>query len=396
MLLARNRDARKLVTSITFTRQDVDFTQEELDELGKDLQEDLDEISKALRAQGIEIDEGKMKIKWVLEGVYRFLSHIQTLVIRTPEANIPLQSNWANARLPPLAFLTHSLKTLFIPTWESMEHNFRARNVVWVLVFCTGLRFATLCCIFDQNDFKYLTEFSSAFSGLAQVRKLALGVHFSATQPIETYWSTAVGEQWLGGNKKSQAIFYLLKVTRNLQCLEIDSMPSVQEEEETVVNFSCLSALRSSYHSLESIRLFGLGINQVDPEEAKANTNFALFKKLKAMSLDVVLLLILARIPVIKFPPGLKLLRVPYYNTKSTAHEDLELAHAFGVRSFPSLEEVIVPSGPTLRNGTVSDSDGYKRRWLQGRRELEKAEIFRSGKVKLRIVEPGEFSKYDH
>ena len=98
--------------------------------------------------------------------------------------------------------------------------------------------------------------------------------------------------------------------------------------------------------------------------------------------------------PEISFPSGLKVLCIPYYDVFQAVQEDLELARALKVRSFPSLEAVVIPSKGIVRNGYLEDTDEFKKRWLEGRRELEKAEVFQSGKVELRPIEPGESSEY--
>lgn len=380
LLLARNHDSGKFVRSITLVHRAVMITREEQAEIRKNWPEIID----AIRAQGISFERSE-GFEYAVEGVYRFLPNIQTLVIGEPAFNIPL-------RPAPLPFLSHSLKKLFIPMWSDGKIVLKARNVVWILVFCTGLRSATLCCIFDQNDFKYLAEFSDAFSGLSQIRKLALGVDFSVNESIQRYWDAAVGKQWIGGNKMSQAVFYLLKVTKDLQCLEINCSSSVQQEKHSI-NFSCLLALRGSCFSLESLRLFGLGINLADPEEYKANTKFSLFVRLRVIYMDALMLAILKGFRDLEFPPGLRVVRIPYYDPYSI-HEDLELARVLKVRSFPNLEAVVVPSTSVIKTGAHADSEEFKKHWFEGRRELEKAEVFTSGKVKLRLVEPGETSEY--
>lgn len=103
--------------------------------------------------------------------------------------------------------------------------------------------------------------------------------------------------------------------------------------------------------------------------------------------------MLLSRLPEIHLPHDLKVIFLPYYYDQ-TIKEDLELIQSFKIRSYPSLESVIVPSALILRNGTTSDSDDLRKLWFEGRRELQKAEIFQSGKVKLRFVEPGECSEY--
>lgn len=165
-------------------------------------------------------------------------------------------------------------------------------------------------------------------------------------------------------------------------------------DQKSNVNFSCLSALRSSYLSLTSIRLLRVAVNHSDPEDRKASSNFSHFQKLLIMSFDAGIVLLLARSLDIILPPGLKVINIPYYYSQLTIREDMELARFLMVRSYPGLKMAVVPSSPILRDGVASDSDDFKKLWLEGRRELEKAEVFQSGKVKLRILELGESSEY--
>lgn len=381
--LARNPDSGKLVRSITFTHRDVEeLSSEEVAESHKD----LPEMISAFRDQEITFEK-EISIDCVVEGVYRFLPNIQTLIIHQPDFSIALQSTLAKDRLAPLPFLTHSLKKLFIPFWGNLNLNLKAKNVLWILVFCTGLRFAALGCVFDLNDFKCLAEFSDTFSGLSQVVKLSLGMNFTATESIRRYGDKSVGRQWIGGNKKSQAVFHLLKVTRNLQSLELNHHLS-DKGEKTSIKPDCLSALKTSFKSLENLRLFGIGF---DPEGYKAE--FSRFVTVKVLSIDTLMILSLPKSLDVKLPPGLKILCIPYYYGHSSLQEDLELACFLKAGSLTTLESVVVPSRPIDRSGVVTGSEDFQKRWLEGRRELKKAETFQSGKVELRFVEPGELSE---
>lgn len=111
LALVRDRQSGTLVRSVTFTHRDASLrTQEEME----DFQKDLSEIYEALKAHGSRHEE-TIALECLVDGIYRFLPNIQTLLIHQPGFNFPLQSKFANERLAPLPFLIHLLKRLFIP-----------------------------------------------------------------------------------------------------------------------------------------------------------------------------------------------------------------------------------------------------------------------------------------
>lgn len=243
------------------------------------------------------------------------------------------------------------------------------------------------------EDFKYVSEHGEAFSGLSNVRKLALGIKFSPADSLKGKWSAKVGDErkWVGGNKPTQAVFNFLKVTNQLLCLEINSSNQFPTRNLNL-NTACLSALENSFSSLTHLRT----IDVVVKEEPKAasSTSLFLFQNLKMLSIDYLFLKTVWTLPRIEFSSSLEILLIPYYYSHDSREEDAILSNVLRLGSFPSLKLVKVPVRPIDRNGKSIVSRTFKKSWTYVREELKTSQFFESGKVELRLVEPGCFSEY--
>lgn len=334
-------------------------------------------------------------IRKIVELTYASLPNIENLIIQQPELTMPLQYRMPNNKLAPLPFFAHSLKKLYLRPLDEDVYKLRARQLVWLLVFCKSLREVCLAILFDSNDFKFLCDHSDGFAGLSNIKELSLGAEFdTSTDSAIKKWSAEAGSsKWIGRNKTTHSIYQLLRVTKQLCCFELNYI-TYSDNQEMQVNSNCLSALQESSQSLMHLRIISLGLSKFsnDPNV----TSLSLFQNLKVLSLDYLILSTLAGASRIKLPVGLEGLCIPYSNLYS-AEEDSDLVKILKNRSLPTLKTVILPLKPASRDmdkpGAPDFSDDFKKAWMEGRKALKKAEIFESGKVKLRFVKPGDLSK---
>lgn len=377
-----------MIHSITFTFPDAEPSVKEKEEW----EEQLHEVVRLIITRKIEPAEGS-GMEPIIKTVYQGLPNIQTLIITEPDFNIPFQFRMYNGSLAPSEFLTQSLKKLHITMWPTDRLNFSARNIVWLLVFCRSLFECSMGCICSITDFQYLVEHSEAFSGLSNVQRLSLCIEFTTTSLAERQWGVEAGEKWLvGRNRKTHALYNLLRVTKNLNCLDLRNMGSYLVT-NIHLSTSCLSALDKSFHSIRHLRIFNFAPDQ-KPEEG-LNTKLYLFPNLKILSIDCVMALVMSNFPAIRLPPGLETLILPYFNS-DVLQEELDLSEILKTRSIPNLKVVILPLNPVDRNGKplTFASKEVKQSWVRCRETIKKSKVFEDGRVKLRFVIPGEPSEF--
>lgn len=274
----------------------------------------------------------------MVEFVYESLSNIHTLIVHQPAFIFPFQTKTSLGKQAPLRFFTHSLRKLFVTMWSSNDCNFKARNVVWLLVNCLQLTEASLGCLIEIEDSKFLSDHAEAFSGLSNVRRLALAVSFTREE-----WEGGANRSLVGGNRKTQAVYNLLRVTKNLLCLELNNH-DLPRYDFTTLNSSCYSGLHKTSPSIVHLRLFGIGPNL---EDIMASS-FSLPQSLRVFSTDWAMLLNLSRVPGIKLPTGLETLWMPFH-TAVDAKEDRNLTDLFNSRTSSNLKLLLLPLIPTKK-----------------------------------------------
>jgi len=107
------------------------------------------------------------------------------------------------------------------------------------------------------EDFNFLSEFKSYFKGFSNVTRLALSVRFDyAISDKRTWWGLPREQEkeWIGGNKKTEAIWNLLQVTKELSSLELSINKNQFRNvgDNTELHPSCLSSLHQSFNSAPS------------------------------------------------------------------------------------------------------------------------------------------------
>lgn len=310
----------------------------------------------------------------------------------------------------PHSFLNSSLKRLYIQLWDegayNLNLNVNARNATWLLIFCRRIEMASLGFQMSVEDSRYLSEFAETFAGLSSVKKLAIKVHFVYKEEEKKTWWGGPEEEHeenlKGGSRKNESIINFLQSTNKLDALEI-YVPSseVRDGDYSQVSLNCLTALPRSFQSLRHLRLLGAIIG----EESLSLRNPYSFQVLRVLTLDWGLMYAFS---FLDLPQSIEILCLPHYlirPAESAQEDELEELEEFEefeedklIRDmidhefqpgFDCLKEVVVPSRPIGPDGEHTDLPHRMTLWSNKRRELERANVFRSGKVKLTTLEVG-------
>lgn len=111
---------------------------------------------------------------------------------------------------------------------------------------------------------------------------------------------------------------------------------------------------------------------------------------MRILTIDGIGLVVLEVTPDLALPPSLQIISSLCY-IGGDFREEKSLAQVIKSRisSLPELKEVVVPSAPLLDNGEFADVLG-REKWAMKRRKFEAEDIFRSGKVIMRLLGDGE------
>lgn len=316
--------------------------------------------------------------------------NLQSLVDADPLYSFSLKSS---SKLMP--FLTQSLKKLFIPTdtvFELPPSALSVETVIWILVFCRSLEQVVLGVFIGAKGERYLAEYTSTFKGLSNVKQAAFSFYFDWNNPKANL-------RWKCGSRRSDTVFNFLQVTSSrLESAELSvnaRMDSNQLESDSnkEVCVDAISGLGNSFSSLKHLRLIGL----FPDFEKKKLTDFTVFSSLKYLSVEGVILQVLAVLPS-RLPPNLEVLHCPFHayqgsgDTSDGFEEDEYLSHIIE-RPIPKLKQVVVPGTPISIFGELPISKQQISIWKGYRKQFSETSIFKSGKVKLKELMPGETSE---
>lgn len=303
-------------------------------------------------------------------------------------------------------FLVNSLKKLYVARSEAEGFtycNLSAINSIWLLLFCPQVKEAALCFLTTIRDLELLRELSESFQGLSKVEKLALEINFIARDTDRKTWWSHSGESslgYLGGNRKTEALYRMLSVTKGLQALEIhngNAGRSSNPGDDTLPTLSCLSSLHRSFDTMRHLRLIRIGCNR-DPI---SYPDFLCFKSLSLLSIDFSVVTALHfLLPSILLPSSLETVCSTFYeqpledsSANARLAQDEILADVIKIRSLPRLNQVVVPLQHINLDGKPINSSAERlESWARGRERFKNHEIFASG-VRLREVLPGERSE---
>lgn len=327
--------------------------------------------------------------------LYFQLRRLQTLVVLFPDALLfPLK--FQGVICP---FLTHSLKRLHVG--KDIRQNtslltFNGSNALWILCFCPLLQEAILRFQISLKDSKLLSENAEAFKGVSNVKRLCIDTFFGYVPAREeTCWGqkTGIGKKFRLGSRKTDAIFSLLRVTKNLESCEIDLDYALAKRHDTTdVSSIAVTGLIESSESLKHLRVFGLSRN----EHGQPAADYRLFKSLKILTVDCTTVAISTFAIKNCLPISLEILGFDHYSSFETQNhpdyekEDYMLARLITKENVPNLKMLAVPEFPVNRYYHRNVHASYNSAWEKGRAALKSIQSIKSGKIGLRLLQPRE------
>lgn len=336
--------------------------------------------------------------------IYHALKNLETLILEDPALIFSFQLR-INGKLVQHQFLINSLKKLYVLRSNAPSHNrydLSAINSIWLLLFLPHLKEAALGVSITTEDLKLLSELNEAFTGLSNVEKLALDLRFDWVEEDRRTWWGVAGEssQILSGeNKKTEVVHRMLSVLnpRVFQCLELfNNLGDVSQRrgDETHLTSSCFLRLDKSFRLVKHLRLIGFGCGR----NSSPSNCFLCLESLRILSLDYYALFTFVHFKrQLLLPTNIEIICLPFYSPRkieenTTSHEEKLLADFLESNALPNLKEVIIPSNRIGGDGKPVETQ-HEKVWTQSRRALERLEIFRCVKVRMRMVQAGEKSQ---
>lgn len=278
-----------------------------------------------------------------------------------------------------------------------------ARNALWILAFSPSLLQASLGFTVTKADFNYLSGYQEGFIGASNVKQLALAPILFHNRRTSQAW----GEEkrigtWVGGNKMSEAMYNLLLATDNITSLELLPAQS-QSYDQTTVYPGCLAALTSSYSSLKHLRL--LSICPIDRDNNRGSGDpylkLSSFESLKYLGLDLMTIAALKSWhQAHTAPPNLEALQIVCYDCSrlqtpqpNQFMEETLMVNNLQTLNFQNLRQLIVPAKPIGYAGEAPPSR-FGVDWQNVRKKTREHEIFKSGKVCLKMLKSDEIDEY--
>lgn len=315
--------------------------------------------------------------------------------------NIPIPApdgNTTISRSIPFPFLTQSLKKLYVKFAEhGSVSSFSGRNVVWLLLFCEKLNELTICFDISRKDMNYLSDFVETYKNRSKVKKLAICFRFICSQSgtSNPQWKAKGKDQESGLSRieKLQSVTNLIHVTSGLEAFEMNTVPTLQEEEYQPDYRTALTSLSSSESTLRHLREF---VSLIEfGSNLTSSFDLSRFKNLKILSVGRASLEFLERD---KFTLNIETLQLLCYMDcgelpPTMEHEcypeDPIIARLLELQLLPQLKTVCIPKH--LINSDNKKFEDKTGSWLKRRRELQSKESFTSGKIELRELEDSEY-----
>lgn len=237
----------------------------------------------------------------------------------------------------------------------------------------------------SQADVAYLFEFSDTFKGLSKVKQLAIAPNFPwKPEDKRSHCGTPAEsrKEWTFGNKKSDTVYHFLKVTNQLESLELGAMRGCtpQRGDSTEINPTCIDALTSSFKTLKHLRVI-----QGTPQfENRLFANLTPFESLTILGIDQVPITALSAWKQSPLPPKLEILQLLHYlftpdqSVDGDFSEERELRTILENRECPTLKEVVVPAAPVdFADQTTEHIESFKQ-WRAIREKLSSLEGFKN------------------
>lgn len=320
---------------------------------------------------------------------FRKLKNLEFLQIPMFIAKMELVQ-MVNGKEIPLTLFS-SLKKLHLGGMASREsNNLSTKQVIWILIFAPQLKSAIFGCTMSPSDFDYLSELNQIYNALSGIEHLALFLTFISKAPNSTSrWNrrSESAVEWIGGSKRSAAIYYLTLVTKGLKSFELWLRDRGGTETLEPVFHEGLMGLKQSFETLEKFRLFNIGYKN------QGSFDYSSFKNLKFISLLSSSLAPFTYWHDFNLPQSLECIELPSYVfeeddiDKYTALEEDTIQDIVKFKNLINLREIIVPSRPINGEGNEPKSPTIMKLWNERRAAWGNLEQIKSGALNLRLFE---------
>lgn len=353
------------------------------------------------------VADNEKALRFTLGFVLHHLDNLQTLILHYPPLfKLPLVVDKVAKSLVKL----HIGRGLSLqkPGLAQGQEHISGKNSIWLLLFCPFLRQVILSGCITVEDERFFADHVDTYRGLSTVKDISLSLVFwYDPKRSKSWWGTAQekAKTWRFGSRKSDAIFNLLQVTNGLNSCELAvNRFRDRQGDETVVQESVLLGIcgsaqsRGSLDTLVHLRYFG---GRRMNSGISSNLDYSRFTALKIISFDTWTLLVV-QASRSKLPKCLETLCLNHYSFpagNSTIHnarwfeEERILEELLARSSFPTLKEVGVPRAPWDVTFEEATDPALRERWSFCRESLTKLGLFRSGKVRLRLLKPREIGE---
>jgi len=160
------------------------------------------------------------------------------------------------------------------------------------------------------------------------------------------------------------------------------------------LNTRCLSGLGASFNSTKHIRLIEVQPGRKD----EMMVDFSVFKTLKILGINPSMVHALSKWTSSSTPPVLETLHLVYYsylnNLPIDFSEQGQIAKFLRTGTTHTLTSVMVPSRPIRFDNTTEMESRLKSQWTATRSQFQGDEIFKSGRMDLKIHRPGQIGEF--
>lgn len=350
--------------------------------------------------------------------IFTHLNSLETLYI-DDYSYIPnfeaVNRDWTETTNYPMSVFKNSLKRVYICD-DRNQRDLETRNVAWMLIFCESLEEAALSCVLSIEDSKYLEEFHTFFKDLSNVKDLAICIQPLKREERASGWDNEKMRRswfdmkiedydysaWARGNKRTEAVYRLLSVTKELRSLELSWGSTLSHESESLngVLAESLSSLESSFKTLKVLRLIGVHFPIQRPRGS--TFNLSLFESLQVIEFDPAPLWAICLNDYRVLPKSLKKSVLLYHDDRFPVNNiDIgdppwreEIMIVALIKS-NKVEELVLPATPVLSKfKPVRDQKKLEIFW-QLRKEAPKdtPELY-DGSIKLTLARPRDRREY--
>lgn len=154
-----------------------------------------------------------------------------------------------------------------------------------MLSFCKQLNSGIFYVSFSNRRRKVFSDHKEGFKGLSNLKELAMLIHFSHDESDRRTWWGLPWElkvSWKGGSRKSEALFDLPQVIKELDSFEIsEQVAGKRTEDSSMLHPLCPMGLEGSHESLKHLRAMHFTVSNMQTQSDCSH-----FRNLKILCVD--------------------------------------------------------------------------------------------------------------